>query len=86
MVRRSRKICAASLDLVRAEGLYCQRMDLGLHQLTECIEYQPVACDPGQARKRRSDDHHPEVAPAIAGAGVPRVQMAFVLDFQQFRA
>jgi hypothetical protein len=85
MLRCSRKIRAVDSYLVRAESLDRDCVNLGLEQISQGIEYQSVTRNPGQAGKSRRHHHDTEMPAPVAGAGMPRVEMAFVLDLQQLR-
>jgi len=62
-----------------------QGMNVRLHKGSERGEYHPVPFQAWPALEGWGDDGHPEMAPAVPGAGVAGVEVAFVLDFQQFR-
>lgn len=85
MLRCSRKIRATGSDLVGAESLDRDCVDLGLEQISERVKYQPVTRDPGQTGKSRRHHHDTEMPSPVAGAGMPLVVVAFVLDLQQLR-
>ena len=60
-------------------------MDVRLHQRAECGVYELVPLDTGPAGKGRRNDDDPEMPPPIARARMAGMQMALVVDLQQFR-
>jgi len=58
-------------------------VDAVRHQVAKGIIYEAVACDPAKALEARARDRDAEVAP-LAGAGVPDVEMAVVVDRERF--
>lgn len=46
LLRRTKRICAPGSEFFGTEGLDRQGVDIGLHQVADCLEYQPVPGDP----------------------------------------
>ena len=84
MMRRSKKNCAMRSNLGRGERLDCQGVYVGLHQRPQCLVNQPVTANTRLTRKCLRDDRDPEVAEAISGARMAGMQVALILDFQEF--
>ena len=60
--------------------MYAQRMNVGLHQVTERIINHPVALQTAVARKRTGHNGHVIMPSAIGCAGVTDMQMTLVFD------
>ena len=57
-------------------------MDVGLHQVPECLENHSLPLQgPGMLEPVRNNSHS-EVTPAVSGAGVAPMPMALVNQFQ----
>jgi hypothetical protein len=59
-----------------------QGVDIRLHHWSQGLVNKPVAFDSASVGKGVGDDSHLEVAHAVAGAGVPCMQMTLILDLQ----
>jgi hypothetical protein len=84
MRRCSKKNCAMRSNLGRGERLDCQGVYVGLHHWPQRLVNQPVTANARLTRKCLRDDRDPEVAETISRTGMAGMQVALVLDFQEF--
>ena len=60
-------------------------MDVSLHQVPERLEYHSLPLQGWGMLEPVRNDSNLEVTPAVGGAGVPPVTVAFVNQLQLFR-
>ena len=70
------------LSFGRRKCIDLQGVNVRLHHLAQGLVNEPVAFDSAFFSKSLGDDSHLEVAPAVSGAGVSRVQVTLVLNLQ----
>ena len=67
---------------IRRTRIECERMDIGLHHVTQRGINATMTCEQGLAGKHCRNDAYAKGATSIARAGVAGVLVAFVLDRQ----
>ena len=72
-------------DFVRRIEFQGESVDIRLHHRAERLVNPAVSLDTIEAGESAGDQGNAEVASTVAGAGVPRVQMALVLDLESLR-
>jgi hypothetical protein len=80
LLHRSIVSCAVHLQLARRQRVYRQGVDIGCHEITQCLVDEAVTLDTIQALEPRGNDRDAEMAASVGGPGMPGMLMTLVFD------